>query len=131
MSAAHDPVLVVDLDGTLTPSDTLIESLIGLVRQSPLNLLQLPIWLLKGRAALKESAAARTSISYEYLPYNEPLLAYLREEKAKGRRIILATAAHQSVAKGVSDHLGLFDTVIATGDGQNMKGKTPYRRRRR
>ena len=83
----HVP-LVVDLDGTLTPTDTLVESLIELVRHSPLNLMCLPLWLLKGRARFKEAIAKRIRIVPEHFPYNEPLVAYLREEKAKGRRIV-------------------------------------------
>jgi 4-hydroxybenzoate polyprenyltransferase len=111
------------LDGTLTPTDTLVESIIDAVKKSPLNLIRLPIWLLKGRAAFKEALAAHAEISAEYLPYREPFLDYLREEKKKGRQIVLATAAHQSVADGVSRHLCLFDKVIATQSGHNLKGK--------
>ncbi|HJY82515.1 MAG TPA: UbiA family prenyltransferase [Candidatus Binatia bacterium] len=115
--------LVVDLDSTLTPTDTLIESIIQVVKQSPLNLLRLPFWLLKGRAAFKDSVAAHASFSAKYLPYRESLLTYLRNEKEKGRRIILATAAHKSIARAVSEHLGLFDEVLATETGCNLKGK--------
>lgn len=122
-SARASP-LVVDLDGTLTPTDTLIESVVKLVKQSPLNLLRLPLWLLKGRAGFKETIALHASIAPEHLPYRERLLAYLLEEKANGRQIILATAAHRSIADGVSAHLGFFDKVIATQSGRNLKGKT-------
>jgi 4-hydroxybenzoate polyprenyltransferase/phosphoserine phosphatase len=120
---ADRPALVVDLDGTLTPTDTLAESLIALVKQSPLNLLRVPLRLLNGRADFKDWVATHAGISAESLPYNEPLLAYLRSEKEKGRRIVLATAAHRSIAEGVSGHLGLFDAVIATQDGRNLKGE--------
>jgi 4-hydroxybenzoate polyprenyltransferase len=116
--------LVVDLDGTLTLTDTLVESLIQLIKQSPLNLMRLPLWLLKGRASFKEEVASHTRISAEHLPYREPLLAYLRGEKGKGRRIILATAAHKSIAEAISAYLGLFDDVLATDLGRNLKGKT-------
>ena len=116
--------IVVDLDGTLTPTDTLIESLIKVVKQSPLNLLRLPFWLLKGKAAFKEAVAGHSkNIAAEYLPYREPLLAYLRAEKERGRRIILATAAHKSIAQRIAQHLGLFDGLIATDKGCNCKGK--------
>jgi 4-hydroxybenzoate polyprenyltransferase len=111
------------LDGTLTPTDTLVESLIKVLKQSPLNLLRIPLWLMKGRAGFKEAIAAHAGIVAEYLPYRESLLNYLREEKAKGRQIILATAAHHSIADGVAKHLGLFDQVLATEAGHNLKGK--------
>jgi 4-hydroxybenzoate polyprenyltransferase/phosphoserine phosphatase len=114
--------LVVDLDGTLTPTDTLVESIIKLVKQSPLYLLRLPMWLLKGRAGFKDAVAAHVSIDVARLPYHEALLSYLRSEKGRGRRIVLATAAHKSIANGVAAHLGLFDDVLASDAGHNLKG---------
>jgi 4-hydroxybenzoate polyprenyltransferase len=114
--------LVVDLDGTLTPTDTLVEAVVRLIKHSPLNLLLLPFWLLKGRAAFKEAVASHTTISVEQLPYREAFLAYLHIEKSKGRHIIMATAAHESIAKGVSAHLALFDEVLASDAGRNLKG---------
>jgi 4-hydroxybenzoate polyprenyltransferase len=115
--------LVVDLDGTLTPTDTLAESLVGLAKRSPLDLLQVPFRLLNGRAEFKGWVAARAGVSPERLPYREALVAYLRDEKQNGRCIVLATAAHRSIAEGVSAHLGLFDEVLATQDGRNLKGE--------
>src|SRR5262249_53233174 len=115
--------LVVDLDGTLTPTDTLAESLVGLARRSPLSLLQVPFRRLNGRAELKDWVAARAGVSPERLPYREALVAFLRDEKRKGRRIVLATAAHRSIAERVSAHLGLFDEVLATQAGRPLKGE--------
>ncbi len=115
--------LVVDLDGTLTPTDTLVESVISLVKRSPLNVLRLPAWLARGRAEFKNSIAFHACISPALLPYRQDLLDYLKEEKAKGRQIVLATAAHQSIARGVARHLGIFDEVLATGPGHNLKGQ--------
>ncbi len=114
---------MVDLDGTLTPTDTLVESVVSLIKASPLNLLRLPLWLLKGRSGFKEAVASRATIAAARLPYREPLLDYLRGEKAKGRPIILATAAHTSIARAVSEHLGLFDEVLASDGGRNLKGQ--------
>lgn len=123
MDSATIP-LVVDLDGTLTLTDTLTESLVKLLRQSPLQLLCIPLWLSKGRAGFKEAISSRVTLSVERLPYCEPLLDYLRSERSRGRRIVLATAAHASIAHGVAAHLGLFDEVLATQAGRNLKGKT-------
>lgn len=117
------PPIVVDLDGTLTPTDTLAESLCLLLRRSPSALLPVLHSLLGGRAMFKEAVATRVQLDAAALPYREALLDYLRQERAKGRRIVLATAAHVSVARAVAEHLDLFDAVIATERGRNLKGQ--------
>jgi 4-hydroxybenzoate polyprenyltransferase/phosphoserine phosphatase len=114
--------LVVDLDGTLTPTDTLVESLVKAIKASPLNLLRLPFWLLKGRSGLKEEVAQHGGVDAATLPYRADLLDYLQIEKAKGRRVVLATAAHHSIADGVASHLGVFDQVLASSETNNLKG---------
>ncbi len=114
--------LVVDLDGTLTPADTLVESVIQLIKQSPLDAFRIPLWALRGRLSLKSEVAARTTIDPSLLPYRPALLEYLHAEKQAGRRIILATAAHQSIADGVAAHLNIFGSVLATDTHTNLKG---------
>jgi 4-hydroxybenzoate polyprenyltransferase len=114
--------IVVDLDGTLVATDTLVESVIKLVKRSPLNLLRMLLWLPRGRAAFKAETAAHVTVAAALLPFNGPLLAYLRAEKGAGRRIVLATAAHESNARRVSEHLDLFDDIIASDGLRNLKG---------
>ncbi|MGU7785229.1 UbiA family prenyltransferase [Burkholderia sp. PU8-34] len=113
--------LVVDLDGTLTTSDTLMESVIRVVRRKPANLLRLPFWLACGRAAFKAKIAEHADFRAELLPYRDPLVDYLGDERKSGRKIVLATAAHRSIAERVDAYLGLFDLVIATSGGTNVK----------
>jgi len=119
---ASGPPLCVDLDGTLLRSDLLWESLLLLLRGRPGQLVRLPVWLARGRAYLKERIADAVRIDPTALPYNTLLLERLREERRRGRRIILVTASHARPARLVADHLGLFDEVIATDDGRNLKG---------
>jgi 4-hydroxybenzoate polyprenyltransferase/phosphoserine phosphatase len=114
--------LVVDLDGTLTPTDTLVESVVLLAKRSPSSLILFPLWLMQGRAAFKHEVASRTAIAAENLPYHKSLLDYLRAEKARGRRIVLATAANRSIADAVARHLDLFDQVLASDETLNLKG---------
>lgn len=116
--------LIVDLDGTLTPTDTLVESVIRLIKKNPADLLRIPFWILKGRAAFKCNIASRINFSAENLPYRQSFVDYLRKEKEKGRQIILATAAHHSIAEAVAVKLGLFDSIIATDETRNLKGKS-------
>jgi 4-hydroxybenzoate polyprenyltransferase/phosphoserine phosphatase len=123
--------LVVDLDGTLTPTDTLAEAVIQLIRQSPANLALLVFRLFRGRAAFKQYVASRSSFSAKTLPIREPLLTYLRAEKTKGRQLVLATASHESVAKQVASHVGIFDHAIGTQGKTNLKGENKLRAIRR
>ncbi len=87
-------------------------------------------WLTKGRAVFKSLVAQRVRLNAQLLPYRNPLVEYLRAERRLGRKIVLATAAHASIAEGVARHLGLFDLVIATSDTVNLKGEKKLARLR-
>ena len=116
------PVLVVDLDGTLVRTDTLIEALLaGLAR--PGALLRAFGALRHGRARFKQAVAEIGKFDPALLLYNEELLAYLRRERKSGRALILATAADRRIAFAVARHLDLFDAVLASDGVVNLKGK--------
>jgi 4-hydroxybenzoate polyprenyltransferase/phosphoserine phosphatase len=112
--------LVVDLDGTLLRTNTLIESLLVLARSRPLSLLLTPLWLARGRAHFKARVAALALPDVDTLPLNHELVEHLRAEKQAGRRLVLATGADQRVARAVADGLGLFDTVMASDGAVNL-----------
>ena len=59
----------------------------------------LPFWLLRGIAYLKAQVAGATTLSAQNLPYRADFLHFLTEQKASGRRLVLATAAHRSIAQ--------------------------------
>lgn len=115
--------LVVDLDGTLILGDLLHESTLKLVRLQPLATLQLPLWLLRGKAALKHEIAERVEVDVATLPYNESLLVWLREQRAAGRGLVLCTASNERYARAVAEHLGLFDEVIASDTQTNVSAR--------
>lgn len=119
-----EPPLVVDVDGTLLRTDLLVESALGAVRRSPLVLLQVPGWLAAGRARLKRELAARGGLEPEALPYNEAVLERLQRERARGRRLYLASAADREAVAAIADHLGLFEGVFASDGAINLKGET-------
>lgn len=121
-SATVPAPLVVDLDGTLTPTDTLLESIISLLQQSPLYFFKLVLWLFAGRAAFKRQVAAHSHFTPAHLPWRPELLAYLHEQRAQGRLLILATAADASIAQVVARETGLFDQVLASDGARNLKG---------
>lgn len=114
------PPLVVDLDGTLVLTDTLHESAIDLVRRNPLHVVKLPLWLTGGKAHLKRRLASCTALDVATLPYNQPLLEWLRQEHRRGRSLVLCTAADHATAQAVADHLQLFSRVLASDGSTNL-----------
>ncbi|HEX3986557.1 MAG TPA: UbiA family prenyltransferase [Acidobacteriaceae bacterium] len=112
--------LCVDLDGTLVKSDTLMDSLLVLARSHPLALLQLPLWLTRGKAALKAEVGQRVSLDVRHLPYNRALVEYLESERGKGRRLYLATGADRQLAERIAEHLGFFEGVLASDGRVNL-----------
>ena len=115
--------LAVDLDGTLILTDTLHESALRALRSHPLQALRIPFWLARGKAQLKQQLAALTDFDAASLPYNLPLIDWLRTQRAQGRRLVLCTASDQSMAEAVAAHLGLFDEVMASDGVHNLSAR--------
>jgi 4-hydroxybenzoate polyprenyltransferase/phosphoserine phosphatase len=115
--------LCVDLDGTVIKSDLLWESLLALMGTHPWFIFFIPLWLFKGRAALKHQIARRVNLNVSVLPFRKDVIAFLVAEKARGRKLILATGSSETLALAVAGHLGLFDFVLASDGRTNLTGK--------
>lgn len=119
----NDRVLCVDLDGTLVSTDLLWESLLSAIRVEPWVLLAVPLWMVRGRPYLKRKLAERSQIDFSTLPYRADTMSFLTTEHGRGRRVVLATASDQTLADGVSRHVGLFCEVIGSDGVTNLKGR--------
>jgi 4-hydroxybenzoate polyprenyltransferase/phosphoserine phosphatase len=117
------PALCVDLDGTLVKSDTLYDSALAVARYHPWALINIPAWLLQGKAALKRHLANTIQLDVVHLPYNRELLQYLEQQRATGRPLYLATAADADTANRIAAHLGIFTGVLASDGQLNLAGK--------
>lgn len=120
--------LYVDLDGCLLRTDTLWESFAAALRADPVGaLLALPT-LSQGRAALKRRLATIGRPDVESMPRHERFVEWLRTERARGRRLVLATAADAALAEqaarttrsGSGDEI--FDAVLSSDGRHNLKG---------
>lgn len=121
-TAPSQPPLVVDLDGTLIKTDLLVEGALVLLRRRPLAALDMLSWLAAGgKARLKAEVARQAPIDPATLPYNQPLLAFLKERKAAGQPLVLATASDREAARPIAAHLGLFDEILASDGVTNLK----------
>ncbi len=114
--------IYVDMDGTLVKTDIAQELILQCCKQFSFfcRLLKL---VFSGRSHIKRFLAENTSFSVERLPYNKDLLKYLHKQREQGRPIVLATASDRLIAEQVADHLELFDDVLASEPGNNLKGE--------
>ena len=114
--------ICVDLDGTLVNTDTLVESLAIFIKKRPDALSKLPLWLLKGKSNFKRQVSKRVKIDAAILPYNQEVLAYLKDMREKGHDLYLVTGANQVVAAAVAQHLGFFKGVYCSSKKVNLVG---------
>lgn len=119
--------LAVDMDGTLFSGDVLALGMAKLARTKPLALLAALFWLIGGRPPFKRRVAALAVLDIAGLPWRDEVLAWLAGEKAKGRVLVLATAADGTTARRVAAHLGLFAEVFATEGRVNLKSRAKAR----
>lgn len=115
-----DRALCVDLDGTLLRSDLLYESLLTLLASNPLYVFLLPLWLLRGKAALKREIASRVTLPVEFLPYDERVLELLMTTEQRPR--VLCSASDSALVDAIATHLGVFDEVMASDGQRNLAG---------
>ena len=113
--------LAVDLDGTLIRTDMMWESFVRHLRQQPFGAFATLLALRRGRAYFKQQVAARIQVDPKNIPYHEPFLGWLQEQKASGRHLILATASDIHMARPVAAHVGLFEDVMASDGRINLR----------
>lgn len=115
--------LFVDLDGTLIKTDLLHESFLALIRNKPFYVFSTLFWLLRGRAYLKAEIAKRVELDLGGIPLNKAFCSFLEGESKKGRKLILATASNELLAKSFANYSGLFSQVLASSESKNLKAE--------
>lgn len=115
------PVLVVDLDGTLTASDLLFESfwaaasrdVIGTCRQ---------VAKARSKAELKQGLASQGHLDITQIPYRDDVLDYVKRWRDAGGKTALVSASDHQLVRQIADHLGLFDEAHGSDGTTNLKG---------
>jgi 4-hydroxybenzoate polyprenyltransferase len=122
MDEANVP-LCVELDGALTPVDTMHESILQMLRHAPALLLAMPLWRARGKAVFNAEVGKRAWISAVSLPYRADVLAWIGAARILGRRVILVAGADRQLAEAVAAHLGVFDEVISVDEGRHRSNE--------
>lgn len=121
-NVSADYPLAVDLDNTLLRVDSLIEMfVVNLLRQPWATLKALPA-LFRGRGTFKRHIAEINLMDVTLFPIHKGLMAYLHEQKAKGRELFLVTAADQDMANTIARQLDIFSGTTGSVEGRNLKG---------
>lgn len=97
------------------------------VRHHPFEAWRLPLWVFAGKAEFKRRLAQRVRPDAALLPYRQDVIEFLRAQKEAGRVLVLSTASEASVARGVAEHVGLFDEVMGTENGRNLRAAEKLR----
>jgi 4-hydroxybenzoate polyprenyltransferase/phosphoserine phosphatase len=119
-----DSALFVDLDGTLVATDIFAELLLKSIKHHPTALAkELVHGASRGPAQLKRAVAELMTLDPSQLPYRKDVLDFIKEERCRGRYVVLATASDVAWARTVAQYLDLFDDVIASDGQHNLKGK--------
>jgi 4-hydroxybenzoate polyprenyltransferase len=117
------PPLCVDLDGTLSRSDTLMDAIVLLFSRSPILIIQVFLSIFSGKAAFKGAVAKAIDWQHFRFCWNESVMQYIKQESAKGREVILATGAHAAIAEQVVEKFPCFSGFVATSADENLTGK--------
>src|ERR1700690_431212 len=78
--------------------------------------------MLRGKARFKQKIASLVSIDLSTLPWRTQFIDGLRQQRAQGRTLVLATGSDMQLARHVADRLDLFDTVFASDGKVNLHG---------
>lgn len=117
----EDAVLCVDFDDTLIRGDSLWETVLGAFKKDFAGTVRAFLRLRGGKVPFKKAIADILVPDPDSFAWREELVEELRAQKARGREVVLATAAHRTTAEAVQRKLGLFDRTIATqDDGPNV-----------
>lgn len=116
-------ILCVDLDGTLIRTDTTWLAVGRFLHTRPFQCWRLLLWLVHGRAYLKQQLGQVVQLDPSTLPYHKQLIHWLIERQQHGDTLVLATATDQNFAQSVAHYLGIFTEVIASDGIHNLRAK--------
>lgn len=117
--------LIVDLDGTLTRTDTTYELLILFLKKFPLTgWLRVLLWRKRGLAEMKAQLVAHVGERFDEttLPYTTALLESPVYAEAEHR--VLVSGAQRDVVENVAKHVGDFESFVGTDEGRNLTSRT-------
>lgn len=109
--------LCVDLDRTLISTNVTHELILAAFHMKPWAALRLLPAMLLDRAGFASELLSLAEPGLATIPFRKSVLQFVREERDKGRRIVLVSTSGRVLAQAVADHIGDFVEVVASQDG--------------
>ncbi|GAB1344064.1 UbiA family prenyltransferase [Gemmatimonas sp.] len=111
--------LCVDLDGTLSHSDSTWDMIAKLFTSRPVTLLRIVLRAYSDRARLKHLLLAEAGLEAEQIPLRSDLVAWLKQE-AECREVWLVSGAPQKLVDAVASHVGCFTGAVGSTSNVNL-----------
>lgn len=115
--------LVLDLDGTLTPTDLLYESFWAALGRNPAATLRAAFLGWRDRAALKARLAELSQLRCDLVPLNEDVAEMARTAQADGHEVVIASASDTRLVTQFAVAHGMQGRLFGSTPEQNLKGQ--------
>ncbi len=115
--------LIVDLDGTLIRSDTLLECFWKGMGVAPVKTVVTAFRLFRKRAALKRAMAEIASPEVETIPLDEDVARFLATAREEGRPVHLVSGATKPLVERIAGVHGPFDGTDGSDENENLTSR--------
>ncbi len=120
---ASSKPLVLDVDGTFLHTDMLLESFWQALGRNPFACLSVCLKQFSDRARLKQQMAALAPLRTDLLPVNPRIKAFAQRSIGRGRRVVLASGADETLVQALAHEHGIEEPVFASNGEINLTGK--------
>lgn len=114
--------LIVDVDGSLVSDDLLIEGVLRLLADSPLNIFKLPFWLVSDPSTFRRRVERSVPLPPETLVFNPMVTEEITEAKAAGREAWLVSRSDKLVVAPIAETVGATG-YFASDEYLNLVGQ--------
>ncbi len=119
--------LLVDLDGTLIATDSLVESILSLVKLRPWLVLHILYWRILGKTHLKRKIFEHSSPDIDLIPVRNEVLKFVKSRSEQGVEIVLCTGAWFELSEKFLNRFPFFDSHMASTQENNLTGNNKAR----
>jgi len=114
--------LIVNLNGTLSKSDGLIDAFLLTILKRPKLVPIVLAALFKSRYDFNVKLSEFGAFRPQSTPLRDNFISFLKQQHSEGREIHLISASPQNVVDAIATRVGIFATATGSKDGVNLKG---------